>query len=643
MFEANPVDLAILLDNAGSGKIQLPNFQRDWVWDDDRIKGLLSSVSRQFPIGAILTLEGGGKTRLRSRPIQGVSEQEAPPEVAEIFLLDGQQRLTALYQSLKHEAPVVTRISRNRRRVERWYYVKMLDAMDPSIDRDDAFVSVDRNRKGTTDFGQESVRDLSTQELEFQHHLMPTERLLDTAAASAWDRRYINYWERVGGHPKGDPAAFLDNFVSSVKRAFRSYKVPVIRLDKENSREAVCTVFEKVNRGGIPLSTFDLVTATFAAEGANFSLRDDWEKRKSRLHNRYAALQGIGGDQFLQAVVLLVSQDKRRKDEANGEAIRPVSCKPEAMLQLSYEDYQRRANEVEAGFEAAARFLGKQFVFTQKDVPYNAQLVPLAALHVELGDELESDDAKDKLERWFWSAIFGEDYGSATETKSARDLVDVANWIRGGETPASLNEASFEPARLIGLQTRASAAYKGLYALQMKKGAKDWRSATPMSTDIVLNTGIDIHHIFPKKWCQEQNQYREDRLMRLCNSVINKTPIDRATNRKIGGKAPSAYLRLLRQSISADDLDAVLWSHWVNPGNLSSDDFAKHFEERGEELLQLIGEAMGKPMSSGRDAFRETLHSARRADDADEFDGEEDEEHDPLGGEAYDEDFGEAG
>lgn len=252
MFEANPVDLAVLLDNAGNGKIQLPSFQRDWVWDDDRIKGLLSSVSRQFPIGAILTLEGGGKTRLRSRPIQGVSEQEAPPEDAEIFLLDGQQRLTALYQSLKHEAPVVTRISRNRRQVERWYYVKMLDAMDPSIDRDDAFVSVDRNRKGTTNFGQESVRDLSTQELEFQHHLMPTERLLDTAAASAWDRGYINYWERVGGHPKGDPAAFLDNFVSSVKRAFRSYKVPVIRLDKENSREAVCTVFEKSTGAAFP-------------------------------------------------------------------------------------------------------------------------------------------------------------------------------------------------------------------------------------------------------------------------------------------------------------------------------------------------------------------------------------------------------
>ncbi len=152
MFEANPVDLAILLDNAGRGKIQLPDFQRDWVWDEDRIKGLLSSVSRQFPIGAILTLERGGETSLRSRPIKGVSEQEASPDAAEIFLLDGQQRLTALYQSLKHEVPVATRSSRNRRQVRRWFYVHMLKAMDLSIDRDEAFESVNHDRKGTTDF-----------------------------------------------------------------------------------------------------------------------------------------------------------------------------------------------------------------------------------------------------------------------------------------------------------------------------------------------------------------------------------------------------------------------------------------------------------------------------------------------------------
>ena len=71
MFKTNPVSLKELLDDASSGKIQLPDFQRGWVWDDDRIRGLLASISRGFPVGAIMTLEAGGEIRLKSRMIEG--------------------------------------------------------------------------------------------------------------------------------------------------------------------------------------------------------------------------------------------------------------------------------------------------------------------------------------------------------------------------------------------------------------------------------------------------------------------------------------------------------------------------------------------------------------------------------------------
>ena len=75
MFKTNPVSLKELLDDAETGKIQLPDFQRGWVWDDERIRGLLASVSRGFPVGAIMTLEAGGEIRLKSRMIEGVRER----------------------------------------------------------------------------------------------------------------------------------------------------------------------------------------------------------------------------------------------------------------------------------------------------------------------------------------------------------------------------------------------------------------------------------------------------------------------------------------------------------------------------------------------------------------------------------------
>lgn len=629
MFEANSVRLDVLLDNAGNGKIQLPDFQRGWVWDDDRIKGLLSSLSRQFPIGVILTLEAGGEIRLRSRLIEGV--EGAPENSAEAYLLDGQQRLTSLYQSLRYNGPVDTKDSRNQP-IQRWYYIDMMAAMDPAVDRDDAIVSVPAERVVTTDIGRSDARDLSTRELEYQHHMMPTELLLERAGD--WERGYIDYWRRVGSHLHSDPAKFVDDFNGSIKRAFEDYGIPIIRLGKETSKEAVCTVFEKVNQGGVPLGTFELVTATFAAGAEDFSLRDDWRTRRDRLHSDYAVLQGIEGDQFLQAVTLLSSQEKRRKAEAEGGVIQPISCKKEAILALELDDYRQWAEMAEAGFGDAARFLNDQFVFTPKDVPYNSQLVPLAALHVELGEELKTATAKARLERWFWSVIFAEDYSSAVETKSASDLENVAKWIRGGELPTRLNEASFEPARLLGLQTRTSAAYKGLYALQMKSGATDWRDGHPLSLEIFKGAGIDIHHIFPSRWCQRA---KPPIPKRLYNSVINKTPIDGSTNRKIGGKAPSEYLPLLRQNITADDLDTILRSHRVNPEMLGADLFNDYFIERGEAMLSLIGEAMGKPVQSGSDVFRSALSSAGF-----EWQNDDDDEYDSVGGQAFDEDLSQA-
>ena len=262
MFKTNPVSLKELLDSAGSGKIQLPDFQRGWVWDDDRIRGLLASISRGFPVGAIMTLEAGGEIRLKSRMIEGAQEQ--PTNRADAFLLDGQQRLTSLYQSLWHEGPVDTHDNRGRR-IQRCYYVDMLAAMDPNKDREEAIVSVPVDKKETRNFGREIVRDLSSLELEYEQHMMPTERLLDSSLS--WLFGYIGHWRgRDDEHPDGGGSAFYERFNQSVMSAFRDYSLPVISLDRDIPKEAVCTVFEKVNTGGVTLSMFELVTASFAAQ-----------------------------------------------------------------------------------------------------------------------------------------------------------------------------------------------------------------------------------------------------------------------------------------------------------------------------------------------------------------------------------------
>ena len=346
---------------------------------------------------------------------------------------------------------------------------------------------------------------------------------------------------------------------------FANYSLPVISLDKETPKEAVCTVFEKVNTGGVTLSMFELVTASFAAQDEDFSLREDWDARRNRLHSAYGSLQGIGGDQFLQAIALLATQRRHREAIEQGRPLNripAINCRKNDILGLNVSDFHEWANQVENGFVEAAKFLHRQFIFTRYDVPYNTQIVPMAALYVELGRALEPAVAQQKLERWFWSGIFGEVYGGAVETQYALDLVQVAAWVRDETQPALVSEANFIPERLLSLRTRNSAAYKGLYALQMKSGAADWRTANQLASTTWYQDNIDIHHIFPVAWCSRTNPPIPSRLY---NSIINKTPIDATTNRIIGGSAPSVYLRRLQNDISEEVLDRVLRSHWAPP------------------------------------------------------------------------------
>ena len=118
-FKANAFLLKSLLDDIGEGKIRLPDFQRGWVWDDARIKDLLVSISRGFPIGAVMTLDAGGDIQFRSRLIEGVASNGNARQDQYQYLLDGQQRLTSLYQALRYEGPVETRDRPGGRRVIR--------------------------------------------------------------------------------------------------------------------------------------------------------------------------------------------------------------------------------------------------------------------------------------------------------------------------------------------------------------------------------------------------------------------------------------------------------------------------------------------------------------------------------------------
>lgn len=582
-FKSQEPALHELLEGIHRGAIQLPDFQRGWVWDDERIRALMASISVSYPIGVVMLLETGGQgVRFKPRPVEGCI---LPNGVApERLILDGQQRLTSMYMVLRGGKPVPTTTPKGVE-IERMYYLDMAKCLDANTERVDAILSLPPDRMLKSDFDRKIDLDVSSRDKEYEQGLIPLSLFFDIIAYNTWKAGFLQKFA-------ADPQRFklLLEFDAQVWQRFFQYRVPVIELVKETPKEAVCQVFEKVNTGGVSLTVFELVTATFAAD--DFSLRDDWKNRFRRLRD-YKQLSQLDASDFLQAVTLLTTY--RRSHAGQGA----TGCRRTDILKLELPEYRESADRIEKGFVCAAKLLTREKVFDTKTLPYQSQLVPLAAICAEMGHRFEEDPVKRKLARWFWCGVFGELYGGANEARFVQDIQGVLPWIAGSaEEPRTIGDANFAPTRLLGMQTRNSAAYKGLMARLMQVGSKDFLSGDPVELNNYFETAIDIHHIFPKSYCEKQ-EYDS----RFWNSVINKAPLSYRTNRIIGGHAPSAYLSSLERNhdVPTDRLNAILVSHLVLPETLRGDRFEEFIRDRASALLGLIEEATCKSVE-GRDS-----------------------------------------
>src|SRR5699024_12206359 len=92
-FSSTKEFLVELLRRVDDGRIQLPDFQRGWVWSQEGISSLLASISLGYPVGTLMFLGTGGDTKFRERTIEGVAVTES---AAEALILDRQQRRTSL-------------------------------------------------------------------------------------------------------------------------------------------------------------------------------------------------------------------------------------------------------------------------------------------------------------------------------------------------------------------------------------------------------------------------------------------------------------------------------------------------------------------------------------------------------------------
>lgn len=589
-FQTPLYELSDYLEWTNSGRIQLPDFQRGYKWEDERIRSLLVTILRGHPLGVVMLLKtGNDQVRFKPKPLAGTSVPAGKD--AELLLLDGQQRLTSLTQALSGDGVVETMDSRGKL-LKRRYYIDIAMSLEGEDRIDEAVRSIPGDGIVRSNFGRDIELDLSTEDKEREEGFFPV-RLLFSNDTVTWLFAM-------------DDKNQASTFHAKVIKPVTTYNIPAIELDTATSKSAVATVFEKVNTGGLSLNVFELLTATFAgdkqhfdAHGTDFRLNDDWIKTQ-KLFAAQPTLSGLENTDFLQALTLLATRERNLAD--TGTKPPAISARREDILKLTLDEYLEWVDPLRDAFLWVADFLADRHIFTDKFLPYPKQLVPLAAIKVIMGGDADLLGHRERLVRWFWCGILGELYGGAIETRFVRDLEQVPVWARDkpdAPMPRTLQDANFVESRLHSLRTRNAAAYKGLYALLLANGSRDWMKDKALDKVQYASLKVDIHHIFRQHWCQQQGIDDERR-----ESIVNKTAIAYDTNRSIGGAAPSSYLAAIekRAQIPAAQLDTLLEGHLVPAEDLRADDFNSFFVKRRERLCVLVENATGKAVQRDVDA-----------------------------------------
>lgn len=520
-----------------------------------------------------MLLESGGDFHFKCKNIEGSGDEYKNPES---MILDGQQRMTSTFQAMRSKNAVST-WSDQKKAIKRFYYLDIEKALNTTTDRIDAIISVDENKQIRGNIGRDVLLDLSTEELEFKNKMIPFNKMTQANEINEWRNKYQDYYNFEPNIIKE-----YQQIDTNIIQPILNYRIPIIKVLKEAPKEAVCQVFENVNQGGVPLTVFELLTATFAAD--NFDLKEHWNKVKE-IFEQYETLKKFDNTSFLIAMTLLIAMRKNST----------VSCKRKDVLNLDYKDYEKNEEDLVNGFKKAYKLLVEMNIYSVYDIPYSTQLIPLAVICTLLDKEFENSSIKEKIKQWFWCGVFGELYGGANETRYALDVKQVYDWIKGKEElPKTINDCNFNTMRLLGLQTKNSAAYKGIMALILNNRSCDWINGMEMGVQTYLDERSDIHHIFPQDYCIKMNYDKKK-----WNSIINKTPLFFSTNRYIGGTSPSDYMnKIIRnKNISKEQLKSHISSHMINADLLENNKFEEFIIDRAIKILDGIERCTGKKIT----------------------------------------------
>jgi hypothetical protein len=542
---------ALIREAQRDRSLALPEFQRPYVWDENDVAEMLRTVINDWPAGTILLISSKELIgRFAFHALRG-----APPDVTiesvKSLVLDGQQRLTSVFQALtnNHEKFV--------------FFVDMRRVHERNRFDDEALLW-----KKHEDYPQ--PQDAADALLVGIHELYN-------------DRAFGDWLDRIDPALKDRMELLFDDHLW----ALREYKFPANTLPADLEFRSLVRIFDKLNRLGEALETFDLLVALLLPDG--FKLRE-------RADEANTVFAGIS-EKFkvnpieLTKLVALEEHLKQKTAKAANDVneIKVHGIREDDVLDLV--DYD--ASLITTKWDDAVLHYADALAFVREHCgAVTPNLLPQDALLLALATALAAPNARDgfhnDLRRWIWASYFTQAYAQGANTRAVTDAEELLKWCEDDEKlPSAISQLQTRP-DLVGERLRDSRRgnktfERGLMALIVSDGANDWlRPRVGEQQELRLHAGaIDFHHVFPDGYLTARGKPTE--------MMVNFTPLKASSNRSLGKDAPSTVV-----TDGRFDADALV-VHRIDADALRADRVEDYLSKRIPQLAGMIASAVAIP------------------------------------------------
>jgi len=523
------------------GEIKLPRFQRHEAWDRQRISSLIETVVHDLPLGITLILEVGDKEKFISRFLETTTPKENQ-RVLE-HLLDGQQRLTALWRAFHNNYEWET------------YFIYLKEFDNYEGDQEQTNMSAFCRTRYTKTNGDKYPLWCDDPADCLKRGYIPTHLLKPEDIQSE-----IDEWLNKATAPlepeegKDELKVFYDfqkkvsDRIKDLRSIIANYNLPFLSLPSDTDKSVALDVFIKMNTNSKPLSQYDVIVAEVEdVMGSSLhDLQDALDKKHPNI-GRYSELP----DMILTTSALL--QDFLPNQRGAWD--------------MDKRSMVQKWDIMRVGLNRMAEFLRTEGIYDSQRLPTNAVLAVIAALYEnipESGDKRGQDELL--LKKYLWYAFFTDRYENSAATHAFYDFIALKRLINGEsnedgaryvekDVPIFSDHKLVEKEELITAEwpKRATIRGRAILSVACRLGALDFSTGEPLSANNIDQR--HYHHVYPDALLKEAKI--ESFLALNCALISDKT------NLTIGRKDPVEYLKDRYKWTSEEIVTERLQSHLI--------------------------------------------------------------------------------